>query len=175
VTRYVVVFCLSVGAALAADEPGLRDFHQVNETIYRGRQPADVGFDSLAKLGIKTVVDLRGGCFHGPRERRIVEKAGMHYVTERLSGIFSPSDAAIERLMVVLNDPNAAPVFVHCRRGADRVSEVIACYRMIHDHWSNQQAYDEARSLHLSPFEVIMRHFILHFDPSRVAPMPAGS
>ncbi len=158
----------------AADDLSLRDFHQVDANIYRGRQPADDGFDLLAKMGIKTVVDLRGGSIHAPRERRLVEKAGMRYVTERLSGVFRPSDEAIAKLMNVLDDPNAAPIFVHCRRGADRVSEVIACYRMIHYHWTNREAFDEATALHLSRLEVLMRHFILHFDPARVKAATPG-
>src|SRR5450432_3025944 len=60
--------CLSVvlvagGALTAAEVPvqaaGIPNFHQVNERLYRGAQPADSGWDSLAKLGVKVVIDLR--------------------------------------------------------------------------------------------------------------------
>ena len=39
--------------------PGVPNFHQVNERVYRGAQPRAEGWSSLAKLGIKTVIDLR--------------------------------------------------------------------------------------------------------------------
>jgi tyrosine-protein phosphatase SIW14 len=164
------VLCFATWAAFG----GQPDFHQVDANVYHGRQPSDEGMAALARMGIKTVVDLRGGPVHAPHERRLVEQLGMNYFPERLSGVFSPNYDQIARLMKVLEDPNAAPIFVHCRRGCDRVSEVIACYRMIHDHWTNQQAFDEARANHISPLEVLMRHYILHFDPARTTPATPG-
>jgi protein tyrosine/serine phosphatase len=119
-------------------------------------------------MGIKTVIDLRGGSLHAPRERRLVEQAGMHYVEQQLSGFFDPSYQTIAKLLAVMEDPAAAPVFVHCRRGADRASVLIACYRMVHDHWTNRRAYEEARANGLSRLEVLMSRFILHFDATRV-------
>jgi tyrosine-protein phosphatase SIW14 len=163
-------------AAILAGQPGLKDIQQVDANVYRGCQPGAGEFDALAKIGIKTVIDLRGGSIHMPREKMLVEKAGMNYVSERLSGIFQPHDAQIARLLAVMQDPPATPVFVHCRRGADRVGVVIACYRMVHDHWTNRQAFDEARTAHFSPLEVLIRRYIDNFDPARLnvpSPIPA--
>jgi protein tyrosine/serine phosphatase len=70
--------------------------------------------------------------------------------------------------MEVLQDPNRAPIFIHCRRGDDRVGMVIACYRIVHDHWTNEQALAEAREHGISRFEVLMRRYVDHFNPSRV-------
>lgn len=159
---------LLLAAPLLAGEPGLRDFIQVDAYVYRGRQPSAEGFTSLAKMGIKTVIDLRGGPIHMPRERKFVRAAGLKYVEERFSGIFPPRDEQIARLLAVMQDPSATPVFIHCRRGADRVGTLIACYRMVHDHWTNQQAFEEARSERFSPLEVLMRRYIMRFDPARV-------
>jgi hypothetical protein len=51
---------LIIPFALAAAQPvGVPNFHQVSERIYRGAQPTTEGFQELAKMGIKTVVDLR--------------------------------------------------------------------------------------------------------------------
>jgi tyrosine-protein phosphatase SIW14 len=160
------VLCL-LAAPMFAEEPGLPNFHQVDAHVFRGRQPTREGFASLAKMGVKTVIDLRGGGIHGPREEKIVRQAGMQYVEERLSGIMAPRDEQIARLLAVMQDPSAAPVFVHCRRGADRVGVVIACYRIAHDHWSNERALAEARSVGMSRFEVLMQRYISRFDPVR--------
>lgn len=91
----------------------------------------------------------------------------MRYISIRLSGIFPPKYRQIARILNVLQDPARGPVFVHCRRGDDRVGLVIACYRIAHDHWTNRQALEEARSQGISPFEVLMRRYIRRFDPSR--------
>ncbi len=166
VIRYTLLYVIVV--PILADQTGLKDFQQVDANVYRGCQPGDEGFDTLARMGVKTVIDLRGGSIHMPREKKLVEKAGLRYVEERLSGIFPPRDAQIAKLLAVMQDPSATPVFVHCRRGADRVGVVIACYRMVHDHWTNEQAFDEARAGHFSPLEVLMRRYIGHFDPAHV-------
>ncbi len=142
--------------------------HRIDEHVYRGRQPKGGDFPELASMGIKTVLDLRGGSIHKPHEKKRVEEAGMRYISIRLSGIFEPHDRQIAAILAVLEDPARGPVFVHCRRGDDRLGTVIACYRMHHDHWTNQQALDEASQLGLSRFEVLMRRYIRHFDPGRV-------
>jgi hypothetical protein len=39
---------------------GIKDFGEVNEYLYRGAQPKEEGIEELKKLGIDTIVDLRG-------------------------------------------------------------------------------------------------------------------
>ncbi|MBZ5622691.1 MAG: hypothetical protein LAQ69_28745 [Acidobacteriia bacterium] len=55
---------------------------------------------------------------------------------------------------------------MHCRRGADRSGVVIACYRIVHDHWTNAHAMEEARQQGFSGFEVLMQCYIQHFHAS---------
>ena len=141
------------------DVAGIGNFHQVNEHIYRGAQPNGRGFAGLAKLGIKTVIDLRGE----NSERTAVERAGLQYVRMPWSGLRAPDDAQIAAVLALLDDSGQWPVFVHCRRGADRTGTAIACYRIAHDHWSNQQALSEARTFGMSSLETAMQHYILRF------------
>jgi protein tyrosine/serine phosphatase len=119
-------------------------------------------------MGIKTVLDLRGGMIHKPRERKLVEAAGMQYVSMRLSGICEPKDRQIAEILAILENPVEWPVFVHCRRGYDRVGMVIACYRIAHDHWTNQQAMEEACRFGLSRWEVLMRRYIRGFNAGKI-------
>jgi protein tyrosine/serine phosphatase len=148
-------------AASLPDVPGLENFHQVDEHVYRGAQPHGEAFSGLAKIGIKTVIDLRGE----KSEQNEVERSGMHYVRLPWSGFKAPGDAQIETVLALLNDSSAWPVFVHCKRGADRTGTAIACYRIMHDHWTNQKALAEAKNFGMSSMEVAMQHFILRFSP----------
>jgi tyrosine-protein phosphatase SIW14 len=142
--------------------------HRIDDRVYRGRQPKEGDFAELAHMGIKTVLDLRGGMLHKPRERKWVEAAGMQYVSVRLSGLFPPKERQMATILALLQDRARGPVFVHCRRGDDRAGMVIACYRIAHDRWTNQRALDEARSLGISRFEPLMQRYIEKFDASKM-------
>jgi tyrosine-protein phosphatase SIW14 len=162
------IFCALLLVLGSSATAAIRDFVRVNDHIYRGRQPRRRDFPELAKMGIRTVLDLRGGPVHKPAEQRAVQAAGMGYISLRLSGLFEPHDEQIAKILAVLQDPNRWPIFIHCRRGDDRLGMVIACYRMTQDHWTNRQALEEASHLGLSHFEILMRRYILHFDAARV-------
>lgn len=156
---------LSLAGLQAASLPqvaGVENFHQVDEHVYRGGQPNGAAFTSLARIGIKTVIDLRGENF----EKSAVEHAGMRYVRLPWSGFKAPSDSQVAAVLALMNNSSAWPVFVHCRRGADRTGTAVACYRIAHDHWTNQQALAEARSFGMSSMEIAMEHFILRFSPA---------
>jgi len=148
---------------------------RIDDHISRGRQPKRAEFAELARQGFKTVLDLRGGPIHKPRERKAVEAVRMHYISIRLSGIWEPKDKQIAQILSVMEDPARWPIFVHCRRGDDRLGMVVACYRVAHDHWTNQQAYQEACHDGMSRFEVLMRRYIRHFDPARLSAAAVSS
>lgn len=157
------LFVFSSLLAAQQQPVGVHNFHQINDSVYRGAQPSREGFQSLAHLGIKTVVDLRGGGGRSADEQKIVEGAGMHYIAFPLSGYAAPSDQQVSKLLSVLNDTKGGPVFVHCRRGADRTGTIIACYRISHDHWDNAKALAEAASDGMSRLEVQMKHYVQNF------------
>ncbi len=156
----------------AEPAPGVPNFHQVNAQLYRGGQPTNTGWNSLAKLGVKTVIDLRREAENGDhspnREQRAVEAAGMHYLNVPMNGIVAPSDEQIAKVLAVLDSGQA--VFVHCRQGKDRTGTVIACYRIAHDHWTNEKAYREAQSYGLHWVEFGMKRYIQAFRASGALP-----
>ncbi len=143
----------------------LKHLVRIDGNVWRGRQPGRDDFPELAQMGFKTVLDLRGGMIHKPRERKLVEAAGMRYISVRLSGIWEPKRDQIEQALAVLEDRAHGPMFVHCRRGYDRVGLVIACYHIAHDHWTNQEALADARHNGLNRFELLMRRYISTFRP----------
>src|SRR5262249_20385857 len=147
----VLGLALTLPALPASIEaPGIPNFHQVNDRVYRGGQPSPDAWQSLAKLGVKTVIDLRRNDEHPViDEERAVQTAGMKYVNVPMKGVVPPSNDQIAKILdVLLNSPD--PVFVHCKRGADRTGAVIACYRIAHDRWKSKQALKEAKSFGMS-------------------------
>lgn len=123
-------------------------FQQVDAALYRGGQPGAEGFRAVKALGVGTVVNLR----RSTAERETVEALGLRYVD--LSTGLTPfglgggiPEDVVQRFFDVVDDPGSGPVFVHCRRGADRTGTLIAMYRIARQGWSAQAAYDEARSI----------------------------
>jgi len=157
-----VALLLTVCASAHAESPLS---YRVDDNVYRGKQPKREDFVKLQQMGVRTVLDLRGGIVHKPWERQVAEAAGMRYVRIGLSGVFPPGREQMNKILALLSDTGQGPVFVHCRRGADRSGLVIACYRITHDHWSNAQAMQEAREQGFSRLEVLMRRYIQNFHP----------
>ncbi|SRR5579883_1004805 len=164
--QWKLVVALLAAAPAFAQVSGVPNFHKVNDLVYRGGQPSRAGFHNLAALGVKTVIDLRQAGEHSRAdEESWVKAGGMRYVNIPLAGLSAPRDADVAKALAILNDSAAGPVFIHCRRGADRTGTIVACYRVWHDHWQNRQALEEARRLGMSRLEVAMQHYILRFNP----------
>ena len=158
--------------------PGIPNFHQVNEHIFRGGQPTDEGWRSLAGLGVKTVIDLRRTEEHSTEaEAQAVAAAGMNYVNVPMKGVVAPTDEQIAKALALLDSEET--VFVHCKRGADRTGAVIACYRIVHDRWAHRQALNEAKSLGMRWTQMGLKRYIMAFQPATkraaVEPAPAAS
>lgn len=171
------VAALAISSAWADSENNnLPNFHKVDDQVYRGGQPTSEGFKSLADLGIKTVVDLRLIGEHSQAdERKIVTGLGMRYVSIPMHGMATPKDDQVAAVQALFNDTSSGPVFVHCKRGADRTGAVVAVYRISHDRWDNQRALSEAKSNGMSFFERAIQHYIKDYRPPTLAPVLAGA
>ena len=84
--------------------PGIPNFHQVNDHVFRGGQPAAEAWPGLAKLGVKTVIDLRREDEHSTAaEAKDVAAAGMKYVNLPMKGVVAPASSQIEQVLALLN------------------------------------------------------------------------
>ena len=124
---------LPVFAASPASISGIVNFDQVNEHVYRGAQPTEEGFKYLAKIGVKTILDLRENDSRTASEKRMVSDAGMQYVNVPMTGLTPPTEEETSKVLALLEDETGGPVFVHCREGKDRTGAVIAAYHIDHD------------------------------------------
>jgi tyrosine-protein phosphatase SIW14 len=168
----MLALLVMTGAICAQDETKYKElpnFHRVNATLYRGAQPKEGGFQKLASLGIKTVINLRDADENSKLEEQEVRAAGLRYFNIPFDGLGRPSDEKVERALAIINAPENQPVFVHCKRGADRTGTVIACYRISHDGWTSEQAKDEAKRYGLGFWEVGMKDYIRDYYERRSA------
>jgi protein tyrosine/serine phosphatase len=162
--------CLLATPVFASSETsGLPNFHQVNDRLSRGAQPSEEGFQQLAKLGVKTIVDVRESGGRSTEEQRLVESLGMRYINVPMDGLAAPTMEQVARLHAIFDSAASGPVFIHCLHGADRTGTVIACYRIAHDHWENSKALAEAKSDGMSWIERSMHRFVLNFSPANSA------
>jgi tyrosine-protein phosphatase SIW14 len=160
----VFLFALAL-PAFAGSVPGIKNFYQVDAHVYRGAQPTDEGFKYLAKTGVETVIDLRETDERSRAEEKAVRATGMKYVNVPMTGLTPPTEAEIARVLGILEDKATGPVFVHCRRGADRTGVVIASYRINHDRWDNARALREAKACGMSVFQFPRQSYIRAFAP----------
>src|SRR5260221_3130285 len=123
---------------------GVANFGEVTPTLYRGAQPSRQGFESLAKLGIDIVVDVR--LTGKGAEKKTVNGLGMEYVSIPWHCWF-PRDKPMRQVLELLRNNPKKKVFVHCRYGDDRTGMMIAAYRMAVDKWTPGHARPEINQL----------------------------
>lgn len=162
--RNLLVICIAAIPVFGSSVPGINNFYKVDDEVYRGAQPTEAGFRYLAQIGVKTVIDLREADTRSRVEQKEVTAFGLKYINVPMSGLTPPTGAQTEQILAILNDPAAGPVFVHCRRGADRTGAVMATYRIDHDGWDNCKALQEAMDRGMSFFQLPRQRFIREFQ-----------
>src|SRR6187401_2673589 len=80
----------SASAELSAIQ--ISNFGRVNASYYRGAQPEARDYEALAKLGVKTIINLTSDD-GDPAEQRLTEQAGMHYVQIPMTTRKAPTPA----------------------------------------------------------------------------------
>jgi hypothetical protein len=71
-------------------------FCRVDDNVYRGKQPMN--------MGVKTVLELRERCERKLWERGAAEAAGMQYIRIGLPGTPEPTDHAIDKILAFAGD-----------------------------------------------------------------------
>jgi uncharacterized protein (TIGR01244 family) len=130
-------------ASITASQIAIDNFGQIDDHYYRGAQPEGDDYAALAALGIKTVIDLQAD--GSSAEQGFVEAAGMRYHRIPMTTRVAPTDKEIAEFMRVVNDPASQPVYVHCAGGRHRTGVMTAVYRMSHDGWTADKAFDEMK------------------------------
>jgi hypothetical protein len=119
---------------------GVLNFAEVTPNLYRGAQPERGGLESLAKMGINTVIDLR--LTGTDKEGADAKTLGMDFVALPWHCLF-PKDDPFAKFLAYLRKHPDKKVFVHCRYGDDRTGMMIAAYRMAVEGWTADEARKE--------------------------------
>ena len=143
---------------------GVPNAGKISDVLFRGAQPNAQGLAELKKLGVTTIVDLRGNRGPVARERQQAEALGMHFVDIPVSGWSAPSNAQVAEFLKLFQQDPARKVFVHCYYGRDRTGVMVAAYRMAQQNWTPDQAAAEMDSFgfhyHLYP---AMKSYVRRF------------
>ncbi len=159
----VCVLLLLASASQSQQKPSYKElpnFRKVNDGLNLGAQPQSGGVKKLAELGVKTIINLRGPDEVIRGEQKETETAGLRYFNIPMPGLSAPTNEQVGRVMSIINDPDNQPVFVHCKRGADRTGTIGAIYRISHDGWTADRAIAEAKLYGMSWAEFGMRSYI---------------
>jgi len=129
--------------AQVTDTAGLtiKNFGKVNDNYYRGEQPTREEFAQLKALGVKTVIDLRKDSLREAPDG--ARGAGLQYFNIPLLASRAATEEQTSYFLSLVNDPANWPVYVHCKGGRHRTGGMTAIYRITHDGWTADQAYEE--------------------------------
>ena len=121
----------------------IKNFGEMDEHFYRGAQPGQNDYQSLAALGVKTIVDLQDE--PTSYERTSAEAAGIKYVNIPMSDTKYPSQSSIDTFLNLIKDPATGTIYVHCAGGRHRTGVIGAVYRFNKYGWNYDQVYAEMK------------------------------
>ncbi|MCL5279349.1 MAG: tyrosine-protein phosphatase [Planctomycetes bacterium] len=117
---------------------GLPNLYRVSDNLYRGALPTTEGLQELKELGVHTIIDLR----ESDGNRAKMAELGLTYEHIPMTAFHVKDDNVVQFLRIA-GDSGHAPLFVHCKRGADRTGLMCAVYRIAFQGWTKDQAIAE--------------------------------
>lgn len=137
----------------------------LDERFATGGQPTDQAFAKLATNGFKSVLNLRTASegIDLEREREMVEKAGMRYVSIPIVGSAPKPEQAAAFIKAVQQKENH-PMMIHCG-SANRVGGFWMIYRVLVQGWPEEKALEEATRIGLT--SPVIKKFALDYIASQ--------
>jgi len=109
---------------------GFQNAHWVSPELIRTNQPWPFQLARWRRLGVKTVINLRGGGYPTSfylLEREACERLGLTLVDFAVSSREAPTCAQVEGAKALF-DSVAYPAVMHCKSGADRAGVMSVLY-----------------------------------------------
>ncbi|MDA9165518.1 tyrosine-protein phosphatase [Alphaproteobacteria bacterium] len=117
------------------------NFHKVDENLYRSNMPTPSRIKKYSKLGIKTIINLRGVRKDGGW---LLENEACKKYNIKLIDFRARSRAAPEKEMIFeankLFKNISYPALIHCKSGADRAGIMCALYFLLQKKQETKKA-----------------------------------
>lgn len=122
-----------------------RNFHQVNEGVYRSNHPSPRFVRKLKqKYQLKTIVSLRKANSSGQflLEKKACEAQGITLINHAMSSRRLPKKDKLFTLIDILENAEK-PLLLHCKSGADRAGMAAVVYQHTIAGQSMEQALEQ--------------------------------
>ena len=108
------------------------NFHKIDDNMYRSNMPTPQRIKKYKKLGIKTIINLRGGKKDGGwfLEKNACEKNGLELVNLVARSRAAPDKNMIFKAKAVF-ETIKYPALIHCKSGADRAGIIAFLFKVI--------------------------------------------
>jgi protein tyrosine phosphatase (PTP) superfamily phosphohydrolase (DUF442 family) len=127
-----------IGNAAAVELPGLHNVFHLSAKLYSGSAPeGDAGFESLRRLGVRTILTVDGARPDVERARR----CDMRYAHIPFGYDGCPRPTADRIARAVRDLPG--PIYLHCHHGKHRAPTAAALVRIALDGISNAEGVKE--------------------------------
>src|SRR5262249_31593413 len=103
---------------------------------------------------------------NGQLEKAEAERNGLVYTNVPMVALARPTTQQVASILsTITNAPGR--VFVHCLAGKDRTGAIVACYRILTDRWTVEQALREADEFRMAADAVRLKEFVRDFGASQ--------
>jgi protein tyrosine phosphatase (PTP) superfamily phosphohydrolase (DUF442 family) len=117
------------------DAPGIENLFRLSPHLLSGGQPeGEKGFETLRRLGVRTVISVDGS----QPDVEAARRCGLRYVHLPVGYDGIPRDQSIRLVVAIRGLP--APVFVHCHHGKHRGPAAAAVCALATEGWDRAQA-----------------------------------
>ena len=139
-------------------------FDEVEPGIYRSGLISEEAAPFLKTLGIKTVVNFDDDAKRAKKEEESLKLFGIHTAPLPWCGWIKPPPNRIEKTLALLEDQELRPILIHCKHGQERTGVAIACWRISHDGWPADRAYQEMKAYGFRAFWYgHLKKYVYHF------------
>ena len=118
--------------------------HKLSPTVWRAAQPAPHQIKQAARLGVRTIVNLRGERLCGSYwlEQEACRRYGIELVNYQVRSRAAPTPAEIHGARALF-DRIEYPMLMHCKSGADRAGLMSVLYRFLKEGVPLEEAKKE--------------------------------
>jgi uncharacterized protein (TIGR01244 family) len=131
--------------------PGANNFVQLETTVACGGATTPEAVPELAKMGFKSIINLRLPTEAGANvdaEAAAAKAAGIKFYNIPFNGQ-TPDPAVADKFLDTITAPGNEPAYIHCAAG-NRAGAMWMIKRLAVDHWDTDRAYTEASALGLT-------------------------